>query len=75
MPLNLFFLSDKFVELVDGGSLINGATPSSFVIQSSQLFHLLGEMWSSYNWKWFLSHHFGLLSSGKLIFGLSTHMT
>ena len=41
----------------------------------TQLFQLLGEIWSSYNGIWFLGHHFGYRSSGKLKFGLSTHMT
>ena len=41
----------------------------------SQLFQLLGELWSCYNGKWFSSHRFGFESSGKLEFGLNTHMT
>ena len=41
---------------------------------SSQLFQPLGEMLSYYNENWFSSHHFGFRSSGKLKFGLNTHM-
>ena len=42
---------------------------------SSQLFQPLGEMWSCYHGKWFSSHRFGFGSSGKLKFGLNSHMT
>ena len=28
------------------------------VVAVSQLYQKLGEMWCSYNWKWFLCHHF-----------------
>ena len=42
---------------------------------SAQLFQSLGEILSNYNGKWFSSHQFGLRSSGKLKFGLNTHMT
>ena len=41
----------------------------------SQLYQLLGKMWSYYNGKWFLSRHFVFRSSGKLKSGLSTYMT
>ena len=41
----------------------------------TQLFQPLGEMLSYYNGNWFSSHHFGFRSSGKLKFGLNTHMT
>ena len=41
----------------------------------SQLFQSLGELWRFYDGKWFSSHRFGFKSSGKLKFGLNTHMT
>ena len=45
------------------------------VYPDPQLFQLLGELWSCYNGKVFLSHRFGFRRSGKLKFGLITYMT
>ena len=49
--------------------------PRRFAKYSPKLFQPLGELLSYYNEKWFSIHHFGFGNSGKLKFGLNTHMT
>ena len=78
LPFLHFGNSEKYHCKNPGVTRSNKSMKDSTVLYCvlfSQPFQALGEMWSYYNGKWFLSHHFGFRSSGKLKFGLNTHMT